>query len=95
QRALALANDEKNRAENLMIVDLLRNDLGRVAVPGSVQVPHLFDVRRYGQVLQMTSTIRARLREDATLADTMAALYPCGSITGAPKRRTMEIIDEL
>ncbi|WP_433693974.1 chorismate-binding protein [Herbaspirillum seropedicae] len=95
QRALALAADEKNRAENLMIVDLLRNDLGRVAVPGSVQVPHLFDVRRYGQVLQMTSTIRARLREHATLADTINALYPCGSITGAPKRRTMEIIHEL
>lgn len=95
QRALALANDEKNRAENLMIVDLLRNDLGRVARSGSVQVPHLFDVRRYGQVLQMTSTIRARLREDATLATVIAALYPCGSITGAPKRRTMEIIDEL
>jgi para-aminobenzoate synthetase/4-amino-4-deoxychorismate lyase len=95
QRALALSHDEKNRAENLMIVDLLRNDLGRVAVPGSVQVPHLFDVRRYGQVLQMTSTIRARLRADVTLADAIAALYPCGSITGAPKRRTMEIIDEL
>ncbi|NUT60582.1 chorismate-binding protein [Herbaspirillum sp. C9C3] len=95
QRALALSHDEKNRAENLMIVDLLRNDLGRVAVPGSVQVPHLFDVRRYGQVLQMTSTIRARLRANVTLADAIAALYPCGSITGAPKRRTMEIIDEL
>ncbi|MBV8624004.1 MAG: bifunctional anthranilate synthase component I family protein/class IV aminotransferase [Herbaspirillum sp.] len=95
RRALDLAADEKNRAENLMIVDLLRNDLGRVAVAGSVQVPHLFDVRRYGQVLQMTSTIRARLRADATLADTIAALYPCGSITGAPKRRTMEIIHEL
>jgi len=95
QRALALAADDKNRAENLMIVDLLRNDLGRVAVPGSVQVPHLFEVRRYGQVLQMTSTVRARLREDATLADAIDALYPCGSITGAPKRRTMEIIDEL
>ncbi|WP_050469479.1 aminodeoxychorismate synthase component I [Herbaspirillum chlorophenolicum] len=95
RRALALATDEKNRAENLMIVDLLRNDLGRIAIPGSVQVPHLFDVRRYGQVLQMTSTIHARLRADATLANAIAALYPCGSITGAPKRHTMEIIDEL
>ncbi|WP_040502096.1 aminodeoxychorismate synthase component I [Herbaspirillum sp. YR522] len=95
QRALQLAADAKNRAENLMIVDLLRNDLGRVAVPGSVQVPKLFDVRRYGQVLQMTSTIRARLRPDVALAEVVAALYPCGSITGAPKRRTMEIIDEL
>ncbi|MCA1324603.1 chorismate-binding protein [Herbaspirillum sp. alder98] len=95
QRALALAADDKNRAENLMIVDLLRNDLGRVAVPGSVKVPHLFDVRRYGQVLQMTSTIRAQLRENATLPEVLGALYPCGSITGAPKRRTMEIINEL
>lgn len=95
QRAAALAADEKNRAENLMIVDLLRNDLGRVAQTGSVQVPQLFQVERFGGVLQMTSTIRARLREDATLADIFAALYPCGSITGAPKRRTMQIIDEL
>ncbi|WP_288393106.1 aminodeoxychorismate synthase component I [uncultured Herbaspirillum sp.] len=95
QRAQALAADDKNRAENLMIVDLLRNDLGRVALPGSVQVPQLFEVSRYGQVLQMTSTIHARLRPEATLVDTLAALYPCGSITGAPKRRTMEIIDEL
>lgn len=95
QRALALAGDEKNRAENLMIVDLLRNDLGRIAQSGSVQVPHLFDVRRYGQVLQMTSTIRARLRAGVTLAEAITALYPCGSITGAPKRRTMEIIHEL
>ncbi|MFL9923384.1 bifunctional anthranilate synthase component I family protein/class IV aminotransferase [Herbaspirillum lusitanum] len=95
QRSLALSIDEKNRAENLMIVDLLRNDLGRIAESGSVQVPHLFDVRRYGQVLQMTSTIHARLRPQTTLPDAIAALYPCGSITGAPKRRTMQIIDEL
>ncbi|NNG25038.1 aminodeoxychorismate synthase component I [Telluria aromaticivorans] len=95
ERARALALDTKNRAENLMIVDLLRNDLGRVAVTGSVQVPALFDVQRYGSVLQMTSTVQARLRPDATLEDIFAALYPCGSITGAPKRRTMEIIHEL
>jgi para-aminobenzoate synthetase/4-amino-4-deoxychorismate lyase len=95
QRAAALAADTKNRAENLMIVDLLRNDLGRVAVTGSVEVPALFDVQRYSSVLQMTSTVRARLRPDATLAEIFAALYPCGSITGAPKRRTMEIISEL
>jgi para-aminobenzoate synthetase/4-amino-4-deoxychorismate lyase len=95
QRARDLAADTKNRAENLMIVDLLRNDLGRVAATGSVEVPALFDVRRYGNVLQMTSTVQARLRDDATLDDIFAALYPCGSITGAPKRRTMEIIDEL
>lgn len=95
RRALALSQDSKNRAENLMIVDLLRNDVGRVAVTGSVQVPALFEVQRYSSVLQMTSTVRARLRPDATLAEVFAALYPCGSITGAPKRRTMEIIHEL
>jgi len=94
-RGQALARDPKNRAENLMIVDLLRNDLGRIAVTGSVQVPALFEVKRYGAVLQMTSTVEARLRPDATLEELFAALYPCGSITGAPKRRTMEIIHEL
>ncbi|MDB5935710.1 MAG: pabB [Massilia sp.] len=95
RRAQALAADTKNRAENLMIVDLLRNDLGRIAVTGSVQVPALFDVQRYSSVLQMTSTVTAQLRDGATLADIFTALYPCGSITGAPKRRTMEIIREL
>ncbi|QYF95982.1 aminodeoxychorismate synthase component I [Massilia sp. PAMC28688] len=95
RRAAALAADAKNRAENLMIVDLLRNDLGRVATTGSVTVPNLFDVQRYSSVLQMTSTVRARLRPGAGLAEIFAALYPCGSITGAPKRRTMEIIREL
>jgi para-aminobenzoate synthetase/4-amino-4-deoxychorismate lyase len=94
-RATNLAADPKNRAENLMIVDLLRNDIARVATTGSVEVPALFEVHRYAGVLQMTSTIRARLRDDATLQDIFAALYPCGSITGAPKRRTMEIIREL
>lgn len=95
ERSRALSSDTKNRAENLMIVDLLRNDLGRVAVTGSVEVPALFEVRRYGTVLQMTSTVQARLREDASLEEVFAALYPCGSITGAPKRRSMEIIHEL
>jgi len=94
-RAQALSQDSKNRAENLMIVDLLRNDLGRVAQTGSVQVPALFEVQRYGAVLQMTSTVQAQLRADSTLGDLFDALYPCGSITGAPKRRTMEIIHEL
>ena len=95
KRARALAADTKNRAENLMIVDLLRNDLGRVAVTGSVAVPALFDVQRFSSVLQMTSTVTAKLRPGAKLADIFAALYPCGSITGAPKRRTMEIVREL
>ena len=95
ERAQALASDTKNRAENLMIVDLLRNDLGRIAAVGSVNVPQLFQVERFGSVLQMTSTVQAKLRNDATLAEIFAALYPCGSITGAPKRRTMQIIREL
>ncbi|MBV7539169.1 aminodeoxychorismate synthase component I [Duganella sp. sic0402] len=94
-RATNLAADPKNRAENLMIVDLLRNDIARVATTGSVEVPALFEVHRYASVLQMTSTITAQLRDDATLHDIFDALYPCGSITGAPKRRTMEIIREL
>jgi para-aminobenzoate synthetase/4-amino-4-deoxychorismate lyase len=95
RRSKALAADPKNRAENLMIVDLLRNDLGRVAQTGSVEVSKLFDVQRYSSVLQMTSTVRAQLRPGVSLVDIFAALYPCGSITGAPKRRTMEIIREL
>ena len=95
RRAQALSQDPKNRAENLMIVDLLRNDIGRIADTGTVKVPALFEVKRYSSVLQMTSTVQARLRQDATLADIFQALYPCGSITGAPKRRTMEIITEL
>ena len=94
-RATVLAADPKNRAENLMIVDLLRNDIGRIARTGSVKVPALFEVQRYSSVLQMTSTVTAELRDDATLADIFDAIYPCGSITGAPKRRTMEIIGEL
>lgn len=94
-RAIALAADEKNRAENLMIVDLLRNDLGRLARPGSVRVPALFDVTPFGSVLQMTSTVEAEVPPATGLAECLRALFPCGSITGAPKRRTMEIIDAL
>ena len=94
-RAADLAADTKNRAENLMIVDLLRNDVGRVCETGSVKVPSLFEVTRFGSVLQMTSTVTGRLRDGTTLAALFDALYPCGSITGAPKRRTMEIIAEV
>lgn len=90
-----LARSEKNRAENIMIVDLLRNDLGRLAEPGSVQVDRLCDIERYPTVHQMTSTISARLRPDVSLSDTMASLFPCGSVTGAPKVRTMRLISEL
>ncbi len=95
RRAQALAADPKNRAENLMIVDLLRNDLGRVAQTGTVTVPKLFDVTRFAGVLQMTSTVEAALQPEADLHRVLTALYPCGSITGAPKRRSMEIIAEL
>jgi para-aminobenzoate synthetase/4-amino-4-deoxychorismate lyase len=96
-RALAaeLAESPKDRAENLMIVDLLRNDAGRVAEFGSVRVERLYETERYETVHQMTSTIRARLRPDAGLADVFRALFPCGSVTGAPKVRTMEIIRDL
>lgn len=90
-----LRQDEKNRAENLMIVDLLRNDISRVAQTGSVHVPELFAVESYATVHQMVSLVRAKLRPDAGLADIFAALFPCGSITGAPKIRAMEILAEL
>ena len=95
QLAKALREDEKERAENLMIVDLLRNDLGRIARTGSVRVSDLFSVERFGSVLQMTSTIVANVRAGITLWEVFGALYPCGSITGAPKRRSMQIINEL
>ena len=94
-RASALALDPKNRAENIMIVDLLRNDVAKLAKIGTVQVPALFQVQQFSRVLQMTSSIRAQLREDCTVPEIIAALYPCGSITGAPKRRTMQIIREV
>jgi para-aminobenzoate synthetase/4-amino-4-deoxychorismate lyase len=90
-----LAASEKNRAENVMIVDLLRNDLGRVAETGSVHVPALFDIERYPTVFQMTSTVAARLGAGATLEEIFAALFPCGSVTGAPKVSTMRLIKSL
>lgn len=90
-----LAASEKNRAENVMIVDLLRNDLGRVAELGSVQVPRLFDIERYPTLFQMTSTVSATPRPDLTLEELFAALFPCGSITGAPKVSTMRLIAQL
>jgi para-aminobenzoate synthetase/4-amino-4-deoxychorismate lyase len=94
-RARALAASPKERAENLMIVDLLRNDLGIVAGTGTVRVDSLFRVESYPTVHQMTSTVSARLRPGTTLMDLFAALFPCGSVTGAPKRRSMEIIADL
>lgn len=90
-----LQSDPKQRAENLMIVDLLRNDLSRVAEAGSVEVPQLFKVETYPTVHQMISTVTARLEPGKGAADVLRAIYPCGSITGAPKIRAMEIIDEV
>jgi para-aminobenzoate synthetase/4-amino-4-deoxychorismate lyase len=87
ENARTLAASEKNRAENVMIVDMIRNDLGRVATTGSVRVPELFTVERYPTVLQMTSTVTAVTH--ASVADIFAHIFPCASITGAPKVRTM------
>lgn len=92
RRRAFLTTDEKNRAENLMIVDLLRNDISRVALPGSVHVPELFKVETYATVHQMVSLVRAQLLKCAGLSDILMALFPCGSITGAPKIRAMEIL---
>jgi para-aminobenzoate synthetase component I len=89
------ASSKKDRAENLMIVDLLRNDLSRISSAGSVQVPSLFDIESYPTVFQMTSTITARILDHLKSVDILAALFPCGSVTGAPKIRAMEIINEL
>ncbi len=91
----ALETSEKDRAENIMIVDLLRNDLGRLALPGSVQVEKLFSIERYPTVLQMTSTVSATLPQITTLADLFTALFPCGSVTGAPKISAMSTIKAL
>ncbi len=93
--ARALAADKKNRAENLMIVDLLRNDLSRVAEAGSVDTPALFEVESYPTVHQMTSTVTARLRGGIGPVDVLSKLFPCGSVTGAPKIRAMEVIADL
>ncbi len=88
----SLRSDPKQRAENVMIVDLLRNDLARVSKTGTVEVPELFAIETYPTLLQMTSTVVSELADGLTISDVLAALFPCGSITGAPKIRAMEII---
>ena len=90
QHIAALRASQKDQAENVMIVDMIRNDLGRIAHFGSVRVPSLLEVERYPTLLQMTSTVEAR--SDAPVADILAAIFPCASITGAPKVRTMQLI---
>jgi para-aminobenzoate synthetase/4-amino-4-deoxychorismate lyase len=93
--AQRLAASEKNRAENVMIVDLMRNDLGRICRPGTVKTTSLFDVERYPSVWQMTSTVKGMLAKNSTTESIVRALFPSGSVTGAPKIRAMEIIEEL
>ena len=95
QMAALLSTSPKQRAENVMIVDLLRNDLGKISNSGSVEVSDLFRVEQYPTVWQMTSTVESRLKPQTSLADVLAALFPCGSVTGAPKIRTMQIIKDL
>lgn len=101
QHAEALRNSEKDRAENIMIVDMIRNDIGRIAEPGSVETVCRFDIEKYPTVWQMTSVVKGLFSQSrggakgAKVADLMTALFPCASITGAPKAKTMEIIREL
>ncbi|HEZ4072192.1 TPA: chorismate-binding protein [Neisseria meningitidis] len=95
RRAAELQADPKNRAENVMIVDLLRNDLGKIAQTGKVCVPEPFKVSRFGSVWQMTSTIQAQALPHISVADILRAAFPCGSITGAPKKMSMQIIESL
>ncbi|SCX34938.1 aminodeoxychorismate synthase component I [Agrobacterium rosae] len=90
-----MLKDEKTLAENRMIVDLLRNDISRIAEVGTLHVPKLFEIETYPTVHQMVSHVRAKLLPDMTLEDVFAALFPCGSVTGAPKMRAMEILHDL
>ena len=90
-----LRNDVKNRAENIMIVDLLRNDLGKISQAGTVKVPKLFEIETHKTLHQMTSEVESVLKNNITLYDIFNAIFPCGSITGAPKISTMKIIDDI
>jgi para-aminobenzoate synthetase/4-amino-4-deoxychorismate lyase len=93
--AAELKASEKERAENVMIVDLLRNDLGRIAIPGTVKVASLFDVERYPTIWQMTSHLTAQVKDNTSLTEVLTALFPCGSVTGAPKIAASKAIARL
>ncbi|HSP88905.1 MAG TPA: chorismate-binding protein, partial [Ignavibacteriaceae bacterium] len=93
--AYSLRNSEKNRAENLMILDLLRNDMGKISEFGSVRLRKLFEVEKYETLLQMTSEVESVLREEILFSDIIKNIFPCGSVTGAPKMSTMKIINEI
>ena len=95
RQAHQLVNSPKERAENIMVVDMLRNDLGRIAVPGSVGVPSLCDLEQHPTVWQMSSTVRATTTEPIGLRDIFGALFPCASVTGAPKVSAMSVISDL
>ena len=90
-----LLADEKERAEHLMLVDLARNDLGRVCEPGSVEVPEFMEVERYSHVMHIVSQVEGRLREDKNGLDALRATFPAGTVSGAPKIRAVEVIDSL
>jgi anthranilate synthase component 1 len=90
-----LRGDEKERAEHVMLLDLGRNDVGRVSVPGTVEVPQILDVERYSHVMHLVSHVTGRLRDDLTPYDALRACFPAGTVSGAPKIRAMEIIAEL